>query len=75
MIDLTKVETASDIALKKALKVIHGLNKNIGYDRSDIIKAIKISKSQWEHYSLNKPLEKYSRKVNGRTYYFNPKYL
>ena len=75
MIDITKIETASDIGLKKVLKAISKLKKYKGYDRTELLEITGLSKSQWEHYSLNRPLKKYCRTINGRNYYFNPKYL
>lgn len=75
MIDLTKVQKASDIAQAEALKVIKTLPKNIGYDRYEIVDKCNLSISRWDHHRLSTLLKPYSKQVQGKIYYFNPKHI
>lgn len=74
-IDKTQIQNKPQQAEKSVRDFLNKQPKNIGHSRDELIDICKVSQSRWEHYGLATKLSDCRQMVNGKFYYFNPKYL
>lgn len=76
MVNLKTVKSRAEIAQEKTLKFLSNQKKDMGFTKSDLIKACGLTRDVWEKSGMYHALNKCRVKAaDGKFYYTNPKYI